>query len=141
MVKQKYHNHPTHKRRRKSTATKYRHLSLKDTFSDCQDLFMEGTPSFFQLLDEHFDIQEFIPTVFTNAFYQRLCRKRLYPLTCFLSVFILQKIFSIPSDSLLILFLSLQEACDFCGFSVISNVVNSIGRNRKTVLTETPRRG
>ena len=34
-------------------ATKYRQISLKDTFSDCQDMFMDDVPSFFQLLDEH----------------------------------------------------------------------------------------
>lgn len=101
-------------------ATKYRQISLKDTFSDCQDLFVEDTPSFFQLLDEHFDICEFIPSVFTNAFYQHLGRKRSYPLTGFLSALILQKIFSIPTDSLLILFLSLcKELRDFCGFSKV----------------------
>lgn len=99
-------------------ATKYRQLSLKDTFSDCQDLFMDDSPSFFQLLDEHFDIQEFIPRVFANAFYQRFGRKRLYPLTGFLSALILQKIFSIPTDSLLILF---RELRDFCGFSKVSD--------------------
>ncbi|MGN0251918.1 MAG: hypothetical protein ACI4EH_11225 [Oliverpabstia sp.] len=77
-------------------SAKYRQISLKDTFSNCQDMFWEDTPSFFQLLDEHFDIQEFIPSVFTNAFYQHLGRKRLYPLTGFLSTLILQKIFPFP---------------------------------------------
>lgn len=101
-------------------ATKYRQLSLNDTFSNCQDLFIEDSPSFFQLLDEHFDISEFIPVVFTNAFYQSQGRKRLYPLAGFLSALILQKIFSIPSDSLLILFLNLcRELRDFCGFSKV----------------------
>ena len=101
-------------------ATKYRQISLKDTFSDCQDMFMDDTPSFFQLLDEHFDIHEFIPSVFTNAFYQHLGRNRLYPLAGFLSALILQKIFSIPTDSLLILFLSIsKELRDFCGFSKV----------------------
>mgnify|MGYP000112603448 FL=1 len=101
-------------------ATKYRQISLKDTFSDCLDMLMEDTPSFFQLLDEHFDIQEFIPSVFTNAFYQRLGRNRVYPLAGFLSALILQKIFSIPTDSLLILFLSIcKEFRDFCGFSKV----------------------
>ena len=101
-------------------ATKYRQISLKDTFSDCQDMFMDDAPSFFQLLDEHFDIREFIPSVFTNAFYQHFGRKRLYPLTGFLSALILQKIFSIPTDSLLILFLSIcKELRDFCGFSKV----------------------
>ena len=50
--------------------TKFHQISLKDTFSDCQDIFFDDTPSFFQLLEEHFDISEFIPSVFFNAFYQ-----------------------------------------------------------------------
>jgi len=101
-------------------ATKYRQISLKDAFSDCQDTFIEDTPSFFQLLDEHFDINQFILFVFTNAFYQHLGCNRLYPLTGFLSALILQKIFSIPTDSLLILFLSIcKELRDFCGFSKV----------------------
>lgn len=101
-------------------AAKYRQISFKDTFSDCQDMFFDDIPSFFQLLDEHFDIRDFIPSVFTNAFYQHFGRKRMYPLTDFLSALILQKIFSIPTDSPLILFLSLcQELRDFCGFSKV----------------------
>ncbi len=96
---------------------KYCQISLKDTFSDCQDMFVDDAPSFFQLLHEHFDIQEFIPSVFRNAFYQHFGRKRGYPLEGFLSALILQKIFSIPSDSLLLLFLSLcRELRNFCGF-------------------------
>ena len=100
--------------------TKFHQISLKDTFSDCQDIFFDDTPSFFQLLEEHFDISEFIPSVFFNAFYQSLGRKRSYSLTGFLSALILQKIFSIPTDSLLILFLSLcKELRDFCGFQKV----------------------
>lgn len=83
-------------------------------------MFIDDTPSFFQLLEQHFDISEFIPSVFYHAFYQSLGRKRLYPLTGFLSALIPQKIFSIPTDSLLILFLSLcKELRDFCGFSKV----------------------
>ena len=77
-------------------ATKYRQISLNDSFSSCQDLFIEDTPSFFQLLDEHFNISDFIPVVFMNAFYQSMERKRLYPLTGFLSALILQKVFFHP---------------------------------------------
>lgn len=81
---------------------------------------MDDTPSFFKLLGEHFDISEFIPPAFDCAFYQSLGRKRLYPLTGFLSALILQKIFSIPTDSLPILFLSLcRELRGFCGFSKV----------------------
>lgn len=99
---------------------KYHQIALKDIFSDCQDMFMDDSPSFFQLLEEHFDISEFIPSVFYNAFYQRLGRKRDYPLTGFLSALIIQKVFSIPTDSLLILLLNIcRELRDFCGFSMI----------------------
>ena len=84
-------------------ANNYHQFSLKDTFSDCKDMFMDDVPSFFQLLEQHFDISLFIPQTFYHAFYQRLGRKRDYPLTGFLSALILQKIFSIPTDSLLII--------------------------------------
>ena len=103
-----------------SVKYKYRQISLKDTFSDCQDMFVDDAPSFFQLLYEHFDIQEFIPSVFRNAFYQHFGRTRDYPLEAFLSLLILLKIFSIPSDSLLLLFLRLYgELRDSCGFSKV----------------------
>ena len=100
--------------------TKYHQMTLKDTFSDCQNIFMDDAPSFFQLLEQHFDISLFIPQAFYNAFYQHLGRKRDYPLTGFLSALILQKIFSIPTDSLLIILLILcKELRDFCGFTKV----------------------
>jgi hypothetical protein len=99
---------------------KYRQLSLNDTFSDCQELFLNESPAFFTLLEEFVDLEQFIPLSFFHAFYQKRGRKRLYPLTGYLSALILQKIFSIPSDSLLILFLSLcKEFRDFCGFQKV----------------------
>lgn len=106
--------------------TKYHQISLKDTFSDCQDMFIDDTPSFFQLLNEHFDIAEFIP----SAFYQHLSRDRLYSLEAFLSAFILQKIFSIPTDALLILFLRLcKELRYFCGFPRFPTLLSFPGSN------------
>ena len=100
--------------------TKYHQISLKESFSDCQDMLIDDTPSFFLLLEEYFDISDFIPSVFFHAFYQSLGRKRVYPLQGFLSALILQKIFSIPTDALLILFLNLcKELRDFCGFSKV----------------------
>ena len=68
--------------------TKYHQITLKDTFSDCQDMFREDTPSFFQLLNDTLDISEFIPPDFYRAFYLALGRKRIYPskfLPCLLS--------------------------------------------------------
>lgn len=52
--------------------TKYHQISLKESFSDCQDQFIDDAPSFFLLLSEHCDINEFIPIQFSNAFYQTL---------------------------------------------------------------------
>lgn len=99
---------------------KYHQISLKESFSDCQDMFQDDAPSFFQLMEEHFDFQKFIPSTFYNAFYQSLGRKRDYPLEGFLSALILQKIFSIPTDALLLLILRLcRELRDFCGFSKV----------------------
>ena len=101
-------------------ANNYHQLSLKDTFSDCKDMFMDDVPSFFQLLEQHFDISLFIPQTFYNAFYLHLSRKRDYPLASFLSALILPKIFSIPAGTLLILLLHLCKGLrNFCGFSKI----------------------
>lgn len=101
-------------------AINYHQISLTESFSDCKDMFLDDVPSFFQLLEQHFDITQFVPGSFYNAFYQHLGRKRDYPLTGFLSALILQKIFSIPTDSLLILLLRLcRELRDFCGFSKV----------------------
>ena len=104
-------------------ANYYHQLSLKDTFSDCKDMFIYDVPSFFQLLEQHFDISLFIPLTFYHAFYQHLGSKRDYPLTAFLSALILQKIFPIPTDSLLILLLhlckELREFADYCAQNAI----------------------
>lgn len=49
-------------------ATKYHPVSLKETFSNCQGMFLDNTPSFFQLLEEHLDLHEFILQSFFSAF-------------------------------------------------------------------------
>ena len=100
--------------------TFYHQISLKEAFSDCQDIFFDDTPSFFQILQQYFDISDFIPDVFYNAFYQRLGRKRDYTLEAFLSALILQKILPIPTDSLLLILLNIcEELRSFCGFSKV----------------------
>ena len=101
-------------------SNKFHQISFKEIFSDCQDMFIDDVPSFFDLLEEHLDISSFIPDSFFSAFYSSLGRKRVYPLTGFLSALILQKIFSIPTDSMLIIFLKLcKELRDFCGFTKV----------------------
>ena len=101
-------------------SNKFHQISFKEIFSDCQDMFIDDVPSFFDLLEEHLDISSFIPDSFFSAFYRSLGRKRVYPLTGFLSALILQKIFSIPTDSMLIIFLKLcKELRDFYGFTKV----------------------
>ena len=101
-------------------AAKNRQLSLRDIYENCQDMFADQSPHFFQLLDEYIDLEEFIPSSFYLAFHQKLGRNRDYPLAGFLASLILQKIFSIPTDSMLILLLSIcKELRDFCGFSKV----------------------
>lgn len=100
--------------------TNYHQISFSDIFSDCQNKFIDDSPSFFSLLAEYIDLDEFIPPEFQSAFYRSVGRTRIYPLHGFPSAFILQKIFSIPTDSLLLLFLNLcKELRDFCGFSKV----------------------
>lgn len=101
-------------------ATKFHQLSLSETFSDCQNKLIDDSPSFFLILSEYFDLDEFIPAEFQSAFYLSIRRNRIYSLHGFLSAFILQKIFSIPTDSLLLLFLNLcKELRVFCGFTKV----------------------
>lgn len=99
---------------------KYSQLTLAENFSECQDLLTSDTPTFFSLLEEHINLSDFIPVEFYCAFHLSLGRKRDYPLKGFLSALILQKILTIPTDSLLIILLSLcRELRDFCGFTKV----------------------
>ena len=100
--------------------SKSRQLSLKDVYTECQDMFLDQAPTFFQLLTQNIDIDEFIPSAFHNAFYQRIGRNRDYTLTGFISSLILQKVFSIPSTTLLIFFLTIcKEFRELCGFTKV----------------------
>lgn len=103
-------------------SVKYSQLTLAENFSECQDLLTSDTPTFFSLLEEHINLSDFIPVEFYCAFHLSLGRKRDYPLKGFLSALILQKILTIPTDSLLITLLSLcRELRDFCGFTKVPN--------------------
>ena len=98
----------------------YHQLSFLESFSDCQNKFIDDSPSFFQILSQHFDLDDFISASFYAAFYHSIGCKRTYPLQGFLAAFILQKIFSIPTNSLLLIFLHLcKELRSFCGFNKI----------------------
>ncbi len=95
----------------------YKQLSLAEIFSDCQEKFENDKPAFLKLVEEHLNIDEYISVSFQNHYYASTGRPRKYPLSAMLWALVLQRIFSIPTDSLLIVFLKYsKELRDFCGF-------------------------
>ncbi len=98
----------------------HKQLSLADIFSDCQEKFENDKPAFLSLLETHIDIDEIIPISFRNHFYASTGRTRKYPLQAFLWALIIQRIFSIPTDQLLLTFLAYSKPLrEFCGFSKV----------------------
>lgn len=92
-------------------------LNLGNIFEECSTLFEEHNPKLLALLNNYLDINQYISYEFKNAFYSDTGRPREYSLHSFLSALILQKIFNIPTDTLLIIILNLSlEMRDFCGF-------------------------
>lgn len=98
----------------------YKQLSLNDIFTDCQDKFENDKPAFLSLLENHIDMDEIIPISFRNHFYASTGRTRKYSLHALLWALIIQRIFSIPTDELLLTFLHYSKPLrDFCGFDKV----------------------
>ena len=98
----------------------YKQLSLADIFEDCQNKFENDKPAFLSLLEKHIDLDEIIPAAFYSHFYASTGRTRKYPLKAFLWALILQRIFSIPQDQLLLTFLLYSKPLrEFCGFTKV----------------------
>ena len=95
-------------------------LSLADIFEDCKDIFESDKPQFLTLLENHIDLDEIIPFSFYNHYYATTGRNRKYPLTAMLWALIIQRLFSIPTDSLLPVFLHYSgHLREFCGFTKV----------------------
>ena len=98
----------------------YKQLSLADIFTDCQNKFDNDKYKFLSLLDETIDLDEIVPASFVSHFHASTGRPRRHLLYPLLKALLLQLIFSIPTVSLLIIFLKYsQELRDFCGFDVL----------------------
>ena len=98
----------------------HKQLSLEDIFSNCQNIFENDKPEFLSLLEQHIDLDEFVPVSFRCHFHSWTGRKREYPLFGFLWALIIQKIFSIPTDLLLLTFLRYSKPLrEFCGFTKV----------------------
>ena len=100
--------------------TAQKQLTLADIFSDCQEIFDFDKPQFLTLLENHIDLDSIIPVSFYNHYYSSVGRNRKYPLTAMLWALIIQRIFSIPTDSLLLVFLNYSRHLrEFCGFTKV----------------------
>ena len=98
----------------------YKQLSLKDIFSDCQNKFDNDKSEFLSMLDETINLDEIVPASFVSHFHAATGRPRRHLLYPMMKALLLQLIFSIPTTSLLIVFLKYsQELRDFCGFDVV----------------------
>ena len=114
----------------------YKQLSLADTFENCQEIFNSDKPEFLSLLENHIDLDSIIPISFRNHFYASTGRSRKYPLKAMLWALIVQRIFSIPTDSLLLIFLNYSKALrDFCGFSKVPDA-SKITRFKQDFLSD-----
>lgn len=100
-------------------------LTLADVFSDCQEIFDSDKPQFLTILENHIDLDSIIPIPFYNHYYSYVGRNRKYPLTTMLWALIIQHIFSIPTDSLLLVFLNYSRHLrEFCRFTKTPNASN-----------------
>ena len=98
----------------------YNQLSLADFFSDCQNKFNNDKYEFLSILEETINLDEIVPVSFISHFHAATGRPRKHLLYPMLRALLLQLIFSIPTTSLLIIFLKYsQELRDFCGFDVV----------------------
>lgn len=98
----------------------HKQLTLAEVFDDCQNTFDNDKYQFLQLLDESINLDEIVPVSFVTHFHAKTGRPRKHQLYPMLKAFLIQRIFSIPTDSLLIVFLKYSlELRDFCGFDVV----------------------
>ena len=98
----------------------YKQLTLAEIFEDCQNKFDNDKYQFLSLLDQTINLDEIVPVSFVTHFHASTGRPRKHPLYPMIKALLIQRIFSIPTDTLLIIFLKYsQELRDFCGFRVV----------------------
>lgn len=101
----------------------HKQLTLAEVCEDCQNKFENDKYQFLVLLDKTINLDEIVPVSFVSHFHARTVRPRKHPLYPMLKALLIQRIFSIPTDMLLIIFLKYsQELRDFCGFDVVPDV-------------------
>lgn len=98
----------------------YHQMTLADVFAETQEIFDSDKPEFLKMLESTIDLYEIVPASFRYHFYASTGRPREYQLTSLLWVLIIQRIFSIPTDSLLLTFINYsKDLREFCGFTKV----------------------
>ncbi len=93
---------------------------LANFFTDCQNNFDNDKYEFLSILKETIHLNEIIPVSFISHFHAATGRPHRHLLFPMLRALLLQLIFSIPTTSLLIVFLKYsQKSRDFCRFGVV----------------------
>lgn len=96
----------------------HKQLTLAEIYSDCSNSFENDKHHFLTLLEENLNLNDYISVTFYNKYYASTGRPREHELLSMLWALILQRIFSITEDTLLLTFLKFsKELRDFCGFS------------------------
>ncbi len=114
----------------------YKQLSLADIFEECKNIYNSDKPQFLSLLEKHIDLDSIVPISFRNHFYASTGRTRKYPLNAMLWALIIQRLFSIPTDSLLLPFLHYSKHLrEFCGFTKVP-VASKITRFKQDFLED-----
>lgn len=97
-------------------------LPMADIFSECETIFNEDQPAFLTLLQDTIDLDKIVPYSFVCHFYKQTGRPHSYSLYSMLWALILQRIFSISEDTLLLLFLNYSQPLrEFCGFNRVTH--------------------
>lgn len=98
----------------------HKQLTLAEIFDDCQNKFDNDKYQFLSILEQTINLDEIVPASFISHFHAATGRPRKHFLYPMLRALLLQLLFSIPTTSLLIVFLKYsQELRDFCGFDVV----------------------
>ena len=96
---------------------KFEQLSLFDIYTDVSEAIEQQKPELIRLMEEHIDFKAIMPLSLKIRFQQRFGRRRIYHPESFVRALVVQKLFGIATDALLIRILRCSsELRDFCGF-------------------------
>ncbi len=102
----------------------HKQFSLADIFTDCQNKFDNDKYAFLELLENTIDLDKIVPVSFVTQFPASTGSPRKHQLYPMLKALLIQHIFSIPTNTVLIVFLKYsQELRDFCGFDVVPDAL------------------